>query len=69
MKVSVNKGEGFKPVDIKITFETEQELINFKRLMQKDLTIPGIVCEHFNDVNEKLLSKQMGSIYDIIEKL
>lgn len=63
MKVQSKIAEGFRPIQITFTIETDEELQSLKRLFRSDLSVPEFVTGSNISDESKLMSKLMGDLY------
>lgn len=67
MKVQKTQERVFTPVNLHITFETEEECQVFKEMIKLNVTIPGMIYEaNTRDGRYILLQKVMNELYNAL---
>ena len=66
MQVQIKKeSQVFKPVTIEITFESKEELTLMNEMLSYDISVPELVFEQDEDLQQKL-TELMAKIYRVI---
>ena len=66
MQVQIKKeSQVFKPVTIEITFESKEELTLMNEMLSYDISVPELVFEQDEDLQQKL-TELMTKIYRVI---
>lgn len=61
-----NTTQGFKPVEIALTFETQEELETFYKLMVCDGSVHEIAARYIRNFNKKLCAEMMNKVYGLL---
>lgn len=70
MQVQIKKEpQGFKPVTLEITFESKEELTLMNEMLSYDISIPELVFEQDEDLQQKLTELMAKIDRVIVESL
>lgn len=64
-----NTTQGFKPVEIALTFETQEELDTFYELMGCNVSVPDFVGKQSFAFNEELCTQIMDNIWETLDEV
>ena len=70
MQVQIKKEpQGFKPVTLEITFESKEELTLMNEMLSYDISVPELVFEQDEDLQQKLTELMAKIDRVIVESL
>lgn len=70
MKVKVKDSEGFRPIDVILSFDNENDLKAFAQLMGKDQSVPSSIMNEYliSQKERDTMSKMMTCIWENLPK-